>query len=167
MVEIFASEPVREIVAGELLDSVLEHIAHDECHEKGTGKVTEPALECEGHDRSEHHGDTGGDAVINLTDGLPVLFLVEFDIEVAADVLLQHVVAIHEPTVPLRVVRSDRRISPCPLVIRLLADKLLHGCRSGTCPLVAAEPSERLQKPKRKALCQATHVFVAEIVQVL
>lgn len=89
VVEIATADAVGEIVAHEILDAVLEHVAYYERDEKRGREVAETLLEREADYRGEDHRQASGDAVVELFDDHPVAFLGSLEKQRAFDVFLQ------------------------------------------------------------------------------
>ena len=102
-------EAVHEIVAGEFLDAVFEHIADDQRHEERHGEVAVFLLEGKGDGGGENHGDAGGDAEGDLFRHGAVFFTVGIQEQVVLHVGLQHAQAVESGAVAVGTVFFDHR----------------------------------------------------------
>ncbi|MPN24592.1 hypothetical protein SDC9_171991 [bioreactor metagenome] len=64
-----------KIVARQLLDTVFEHIAYNQGNKQRHGKIAVFLLKRKGYGCCKNHGDSGGNAVVDLLYEYPVLFL--------------------------------------------------------------------------------------------
>ena len=123
VVVVFAPLAVGKVVACQLLDAVLSHVADYQHDEEWPGEVSVALLEVEADDRGKDHRKTRGDAQVDLFDHHAVAFLRDAQVERTLDILLQDAVCVDQVTVFERILLLDLAITHLFAVVRLLTNK--------------------------------------------